>query len=232
MAVSSRDRSRLQAELVLLAPDVPPLERLCRGAAELLGVSGAAVILMSGPEPGALVTGSSVGTAAIEELQFALGEGPCFQAFQTGRPVLEPDLLAESRWPVFSGQAVDGGARAVFAMPLQLGAIRLGVLYLYRDRPGMLTTDQLADAFGLAAIATDLVLELQSHAAGSELGPELASDWEHRGAVHQATGMVAAQVDSSLADGLARLRGHAYGNERSLYNVAVDVLAGRLRFER
>jgi hypothetical protein len=231
----SRRVSSLAARLELLHHGTPALERLCLGSVDVLGVTGAALILMSGPEPGALVTGSSGGSAAIEEIQFSLGEGPCFHAFQSGRPVLEPDLAASTaatRWPVFVQQALAGGARAVFALPLQLGAIRLGVLYLYRDCPGMLTTEQLVDAFGVAQLATHLLLGIQSQTATAELGPGLGNDWGDRAAVHQATGMIAAQLNASLSDALARLRGHAYGDERSIYDVAVDVLDGRLRFER
>src|SRR5205823_11915302 len=121
-----------------LAPDDPPLQQICRGSVALLGVSGAAVILMSKKETGAAVVASNAGALAVEDLQFTLGEGPCLRAFHEGVPVLEAELLdgATARWPAFSREAVAAGARAVFVLPLRLGAIRLGVLYLYRAEPG------------------------------------------------------------------------------------------------
>jgi hypothetical protein len=93
----------------------------------LLDVSGAAVIVMSTEETGAAVVVSNAGGAAVEDLQFTVGEGPCLRAFQTGSPVFEPELSDGSlfRWPEFSRQVVAAGARAVFALPLQLGAVRL-----------------------------------------------------------------------------------------------------------
>jgi GAF domain len=230
----SRRVSNLAGRLGLLDRGTTELERLCLGSVDLLGVTGAALILMSGPEPGALIKGSSGGSAAIEELQFSLGEGPCFHAFESGRPVLEPDLsstAAAARWPIFTRDALAGGARAIFAIPLWLGAIRLGVLYLYRDRTGMLTREQLADAFGIAHLATHLLLGIQAQTTAPELGPGLGDAWEDRAVVHQATGMVAIQLGAGLADALAHLRAHAYGNERSLYDVAIEVVERRLRFE-
>jgi hypothetical protein len=40
------------------------------------------------------------------------------------------------RWPTFLEGAGAAGVRAVFAFPLRIGAITLGALDLYRDRPG------------------------------------------------------------------------------------------------
>ena len=53
-----------------------------------------------------------------------------------------------------------------------------------------------------------------------------------RARVHQATGMVAAQINSDIATALACIRSHAFANERSIYDVADDVIARRLRLSR
>ena len=47
----------------------------------------------------------------------------------------------------------------------------------------------------------------------------------------QAQGMVMVQLGVSLADALARIRAHAYAENRSLAEVAADVVARRLRFD-
>ena len=74
----------------------------------------------------------------IEQLQYDLGEGPCVDAYQLDRPVLEPDLAepAAPRWLAFAGPALAAGVRAVFGFPLHVGAVRLGALNLYCDRAG------------------------------------------------------------------------------------------------
>ena len=79
----------------------------------------------------------------MEELQFTLGEGPCVESSGTGRPVLQPDLArtGPARWPGFSAAALEAGIGAVFALPLRVGAIRLGVLDLYRDAVGGLSAE-------------------------------------------------------------------------------------------
>jgi hypothetical protein len=53
---------------------------------------------------------------------------------------------------------VDAGVLAVFAFPLHIGAIRIGVLVLYRDRAGALSADELASGLVLADVATQVIL--------------------------------------------------------------------------
>jgi len=226
--------STLSARLAAVAPGEPPLQQICRGAVTLLTVTGAAVILMSDDEPGALTAAFGGRVAELEDLQFALGEGPCLESFRGGTPILEPDLSggSELRWPAFTRGAAAVGARAVFVFPLRLGAIRLGVLYLFRDRAGSLSTAELVDALDLADLATVTVLELQSQAAPGDLGAGLDGDWMHHAAVHQATGVLSAQLDTTLANALSRIRAHAYANDLSIYVVAADILGGRLRLQR
>ena len=169
----------------------------------------------------------------VEELQYALGEGPCVDAHQLGRPVLEPDLAEPStpRWAAFTGPALDAGVRAIFGFPLRVGAVRLGALNLYCDRPGPLTAEQHADALVAADVATHAILALQANAPPGQLAVELETGSDFRYVVHQATGMVAVQLDVSVGHALIRLRAYAFGNERPLEDVAHDVVARVLRFD-
>jgi hypothetical protein len=194
-------------------------------------MSGAGIMLMSGDFPaGSLCTTDKV-SARIEELQYTLGEGPCVDAHRNDRPTIEPDLMnpAYPRWVAFTGPAVAAGARAVFGFPLRVGAVRLGALNLYRDVPGQLSDDQHANALVMADIAAQAVLVLQSHASPGELAAALQVGANFQYVVHQASGMVAAQLNISVAHALMLLRAFAFGNERSLNDVANDVVRRTLQ---
>jgi hypothetical protein len=54
----------------------------------------------------------------------------------------------------------------------------------------------------------------------------------HRTEVYQATGMIIAQLNVSAAVALARLRAYAFVNGPSLAEVAREVVARRLRFDK
>ena len=196
-------------------------------------MTGAGIMLMSGDVPRGSVCSTDEVSALIEDLQYALGEGPCVDAYNQDRPVIEPDLASprEDRWPAFAGAALEAGARAVFGFPLQVGAVRLGALNLYSGRPGPLSDDQHADALVMADVAAQAVLLMQANTPPGEIAAELEADADFRYVVHQASGMVAAQLGVSVGVALIRLRAYAFGNDRPLADVAEDVVARRLRFD-
>jgi hypothetical protein len=130
--------------------------------------------------------------------------------------------------PAFTAAALDVGCRAVFALPLQVGVIRLGVLDLYRDTPGQLSNEELTTALSFADAATEILLHVQArqHQLSSVAGPGAIPMMEDRAEVHQATGMLSVQARMPVQDALVRLRAHAFATERSLSDLAFDVLSG------
>jgi len=213
----------------------PQLEarRLCDICAEVTGVSGAGIMLMSGDVPSGSACTTNEVSQLIESLQFELGEGPCVDAYNQDRPVLEPDLAAPetTRWFAFTSTAVKAGVRAIFGFPLNVGAVRLGALNLYCDQPGPLTDDQHADALVMADVAAQALLTMQANAPAGYLALELeaASDFQY--VVYQASGMVAAQLEVSVGQALVRLRAYAFGQDRPLSEVADEVVHRTLRFD-
>jgi hypothetical protein len=204
--------------------------RLCAECLSAVSISGVGATLMTVDGPtGVVLAATDERARQLEELQFTLGEGPCVEASDGGRPVLEPDLVAAGspRWPRFGAAVVAAGVRAVFAFPLRVGAIRVGVLDLYRDTPGRLTDLDLAEALAFADAATEVILHLQDDGAGSVLTGPI----DGRAEVHQATGMVSVQLGVTLAEALLRLRAHAYASEQTMSAVAADVVNRRIRFE-
>ena len=207
--------------------------RLCTECLSALSVSGVGVALMTADGPSGVVLAATDGRARqLEELQFALGEGPCVEASSSGRPVLQPDLAAagSARWPRFGAAVLDAGVRAIFAFPLRVGAIQVGVLDLYRDTPGPLSALDLADALAFTDAATVVVLDLQDH-NGHGGSAALSGPIDSQAEVHQATGMITIQLGISLAEALLRLRAHAYATGQTVSAVAADVVNRRLSFD-
>jgi len=128
-----------------------------------------------------------------------------------------------------------GRDRGCVHLPLQVGAIAVGVLDLYRDSRGPLTGRQVDDAVAFADAAVAVLLHLQERTDGRAGGPDGSVDRpelvDRHAVVHQAVGMISVQVDVGMAEALLRLRAHAYGQDRPVVDVATDVVARRLRFE-
>jgi hypothetical protein len=226
---------RLLRILTLLAGESTdrPTSRLCDVCAEVSAMTGAGIMLMSNDTPVGSVCTTDKVSAQIEDLQFMLGEGPCVDAYGHGRPVLEPNLADPEtrRWLGFTPPALTAGARAVFGFPLQVGAVRLGALNLYRDRPGPLSDDQHADLLVMADVAAHEVLAMQSETGPGAADAQLDIGADFHLNVHQASGMVAAQLGITVGEALVRIRAYVFSHDMTLSQVAGDIVARRLRFD-
>jgi hypothetical protein len=202
-----------------------------------LSASGTGISVLTGDGTRGVYAASDPLSENVEELQFLLGEGPCLDAFDRRRPVLIADLAGEAmtRWPVYAPEAHSRGVRAVFAFPLQIGAARLGVLDVFRDHPGRLSEQHLTDALCFADIAVEALLDRQSDGDGVSAGPapddHVTDAIGNRAEVFQAQGMVMVQIGGSITDAAARIRAYAFAQNRSLEDVAHEIIAGHLRFE-
>lgn len=212
--------------------DLP--QRLVTACTTALPVTGVGLILMTDAGPAGTVAVTDGPSATMEELQFTLGEGPCVESSRTGRPVLQPQLerTGPPRWPAFSAGALDAGIRAIFAFPLRVGGIRVGVLDLYRDRAGDLSDTQLTEALSFADAATAVLLRLHAHGTAAEGDPGSIPVIEDRAEVHQATGVVSVQAEVSLAQALVMLRARSFAEERPILGLAQQVLSGAAHFTR
>jgi len=259
--------------------------RICQACVVDLRVDGAAMSLLTATEARETLSATDATAATVEDLQFTLGEGACIEAAVSGRPVLIPDVHDHeltTRWPVFaSAVAEQTDVRALFALPLQLGTINLGVIDLYRTTPGPLRGDELRDVVAAVDTATVMLLGVSAwtsddhsygqhsdgqhfdgqhfdgqHSDGQrahgrhpdglpvdgqrtdgESGAAHRGDgawWDglhsDRAEVHQATGMILAQLGIPAQDAFVCLRAYAFAHRRPLGEVARDVVARRLVF--
>ena len=209
------------------------LQRLCRTVARQLPATGVAVSVLSLDGSVVATLASDPASTAIEEVQFAVGEGPGPEALAARRPVLVPDLaeLGRSRWPGYGPAARAHGVRSVFAFPLQVGAARLGVMSVHRDAARDLSPAALADALVFADLAVDLLLDGQQR-VDSDPSSTPVDDLLGAGFVlYQAQGMVMVQLGVSLGEAMSRLRAHAFAENRPLGDVAAEVVARRLALQ-
>lgn len=228
------DKASLLTELarVMAAQDASRSlpERLCAAAVTMARASGASLTIAYTTPHRVTLCSTDELSARLEDLQDVLGQGPGTSAYLTGAQVRMdigpgPREGFDERWPAF-----DEAARAAFstvqviAVPIHPHTEVLGVLTYHqphrlKEHLDGSTTQFLADAVGVA-----LLKDLDDLVAGAS-GP-----WANRAAVHQATGMVIAQLRVGAEDALALLRAHAFAHGWTLDRVARVVLEGHLNF--
>lgn len=228
------DPERAEAGNDLLDEVAEPRSRkLCELCVQVLPVDGAALAVMTGSGSREIVYATNSVGQELDELQFTLGEGPCIDAFRERRPVLEAAMMheaAQERWPGFAREAVELGAQATFAFPLQAAGVAFGVLELYRGSEGGLTDAELHTALLIVTAADHLVLDELSRStrtSGGVLGTARSGSHPE---VHQATGMVAVQLGVPMQDALSRLRAAAFSGDQTIDEVSRDVISRARRF--
>lgn len=212
--------------------DAFSLTSLCHNAADVMHMDGATIVLLS--DGSSAIAGSNERATALADLQFSIGEGPSTDAAAEDAPVSAGDVAGvadQARWPRFAPAASDLGAGSLFAFPLRVGAIRLGVLCFDRASVGFLGIGEFRDGLIVADATTDLVLDDQADTGDAGLSRPMAAAASARAVVHQASGMIAVQIGSSIRDALVRLRAHAYANDQAIDVVAALVVNHHLRFE-
>jgi hypothetical protein len=221
----------MTAALAVLDPD--PAQAICAAAAGALEVSGAGLLLVSAQLEMNSVGVSNALAAAVEDVQYTLGEGPGIDAHRTKVPVLAPDLGAREaiRWPGFREGAQGVGVHAAFGFPLLIESVCFGALNLYNDRPGALTDEQIANAIAVSFVVSRTVLGWQTTATTGSLAWQLAQMPAHRAVIHQAAGMVSVQAAVTVSAATTLLRAYAFAEDRPIAAVAEDVVSHVLRFE-
>jgi GAF domain-containing protein len=208
--------------------------RICQLCVQMLSATGAGISMVTNAGNRGVVCATDDVSARVEDLQFTLGEGPCVDAAHFGTPILVPDLntpddIVVDRWPAFMEGAGAAGVRAIFAFPLRIGAINVGVLDVYRSESGPLRDGELRAAL-LAADAAALAL-LDVDTAHDDLfsdNVEVRSAYQLQ--VHQATGILQVQLGVPTEQAFLMLRARAFALGRPLVDVATDVVGRRLRF--
>lgn len=228
-----RVRDGLGAAVAEVGGGLSAADRLCVACVDLLDVDGAAISLVhEGVTRGTFGSSGALGRR-LDELQFTFGEGPCLDAVAAGRPVLIADIgdSDERRWPAFAAAVLEAGVRAVFALPVEVAAARVGALDLFRATPGKL--DGLAGGLLAAELAALPLLDLMSADVDWQAVGEGGDGWSQlasleRVEVYQATGMIMAELDVGSAEALVRLRAHAYAGAQTASEVAWCIVEGGL----
>lgn len=184
--------------------------------------------VVSGNGVPGVVAAADAWSRGLADASFDTGEGPTVDAHALARPVLASFLLEEgvARWPGYVDTVRSSGVRACFALPLHVGAVRLGVFDVYAARPDLLEPDQVSMALTFADLAVERLLEARGDGGPAPLDQRLLTALERRSEIHQAQGMVMVDRDVDLATALALMRAHAFSRDVPLLDLAREILDG------
>ena len=195
---------------------------------ELLGVDAAGVMLADPHGQLRVAAASSERARMLELFELQNDEGPCLDAFRTGRQVSYVDLTGgRSPWPNFAPHAVAEGFSSVHAVPMRLRQQVIGALNLFGQPSRQLDAEDVRVAQAFADIATIAILQERLVRDREVLATQLQTALDSRVVIEQAKGVLAERLGFDMDTAFSTLRDAARRANRRLSDVARDVVATR-----
>jgi GAF domain-containing protein len=192
-------------------------------ARAVYGADGAGVTWVVSGRP-TTVTAAGDFVRRIDEIQYALDEGPCLEAYATQQRVLAPDLEEEERWPRFVQAALGHGLRAVVAVPLTTHAAQMGALNVYSLRAGAFDEASAATAALFADQAAVVLANADAFTRAQEAAINLAEALTSRADIDMAKGIVMVRSQCGPEEAFDHLRELSQTEHRKLRDIAADLV--------
>jgi hypothetical protein len=202
-----------------------PLPTLMDRVAMAAAAEGASVTLFTGDRIEVLTAASEGPAQRALDLESVLGEGPARDTMTEPGVLRASGPALEQRWPNYGAGLARLGIGSLVAVPIEVRQVRLGALTVYepRDDASGGSLDSVHAAADLIALLMNRELELPESAA-DPAEDSLFTYAEQNRVIHQATGMVSAQMGCSTANALALIRARAFADGRRLEEIATDVV--------
>ena len=169
-------------------------EAVCKTAVELVdGCDHASLMLRRGGRVDTVAASDEI-AQRIDELEKALGEGPCLDAIDDDEPDQHicSDLTEGSKWPQLAGKIMEEtNVHGMAGFRLRQEGQRVGALNVFSDTPGALTDHSLDQAIMLTAFASVTFAALERGEEANTLRRGLESNRE----IGKAIGLLMAMHD-------------------------------------
>jgi hypothetical protein len=175
----------------------------------------------------ATVAGSSPRAVELDQIEQAVGDGPCIRALFTMAPELLDDVRTDGRWPEYQKQLAEHGVYTTLGVPLDIGEGASAAINFFGPAPGLFTPELFDRAVGFGELASrTLHLSVRIGSAQAR-AQNLEAAMQSRTAIDVACGVIMAQNRCSQKEAMDILAKVSSNRNRKLRDVAVELL-GRL----
>jgi GAF domain-containing protein len=169
------------------------------------GADGAGLTMLE-DDRAQTVVASAEFVHALDDVQYALGQGPCVLAVQSGATQTSGSLGGEPRWPRFGPRAGRMGVHSALSLPLLLPGRVVGAINVYAHAKDAFTPAavRIGELFARPAAVT--VHNAQVLAQSQRLAAQLAEALTSRAVIDQALGVLMSRSGSSAEEAFDKLR--------------------------
>lgn len=170
------------------------------------------------------VAGSSQRAVELDEVEQAVGDGPCIKAMREMSPVIVDDVATDPRWPALTRKLAEANIRSSLGVPLEISSEARVALNFFASKPGVFTAGVYEKALGFAAAAHNtLHLSVRLDTAQSR-ADNLEAAMESRTAINLACGVIMAQNRCSQAEAMDILTKVSSNRNQKLRDVAAELI--------
>src|SRR5580693_8500279 len=227
-AVLARAFVRLADTLASDFDVVDFLHGLSADSVEILRAAAAGVMLADGRGGLRLIASSDERMRLLELFELQGAQGPCLDAYSSGRAVQASAAASRARWPAFAPQASDAGFQLMCAVPLRFRTDVIGALNLFRGSDEPFTGAEMEIAQAMAEMAAIGLIQERAVRERNLLAAQLQAALNSRVIIEQAKGMIAEYLTMTVDDAFTVLRSYARYHNRKLSEVASDVVDRRI----
>jgi GAF domain-containing protein len=223
-AVLARAFVRLADTLASDFDIVDFLQGLSADSVEILRAEAAGVMLADASGGLRLVASSDERMRLLELFELQGEQGPCLDAYSTGRPVQASAADSRIRWPVFAPHASDAGFQMMCAVPLLVRADVIGAMNLFRGTDEPFTDAEVDIAQAMGEMAAIGLIQERALRERTLLTEQLQTALTSRVVIEQAKGMLAEYLRITVDEAFQLLRNYARDRNRKLSDIASDVV--------
>ncbi len=223
-AMLARAFVRLADTLVSDFDIVEFLHGLSTDSVEILGAAAAGVMLTDGRGRLRLVASSEERMRLLELFELQGAEGPCLDAFSSGRSLQASAADSRIRWPVFAAHAAEVGFQRMCAVPLRVRTDTIGALNVFRSSDEPFTGDEMEIAQAMGELAGIALIQERALREHSLLTKQLQAALNSRVIIEQAKGMLSEYLNVTISDAFDLLRKYTREHNRKLSEVASDIV--------
>ena len=227
-AVLARAFVRLADTLASDFDIVDFLHGLAEDSVEILRAAAAGVMLADARGGLRLIASSDERMRLLELFELQGAQGPCLDAFSSGRAVQANAADSRARWPVFAPQASREGFQVICAVPLRVRTDVIGALNLFRSSDEPFTGTEMEIAQAMAEMAAIGLIQERALRERNLLAAQLQAALNSRVIIEQAKGMISEYLTVTVDDAFKLLRNYAHYHNRKLSEVASDVVERRI----
>ncbi len=161
---------------------------------------------------------------ALDEAQYKLGHGPCLDAAASTSTQHIANMTSDSRWPDWTSQACEAGARSSLSIGLPVQESVTGALNIYATEPDAFDEDALAVARTFASYAEVAMANAYLYNAQTTLAQHREIAMRSRAVIEQAKGIIMGERRCSADEAFAILTKLSQNSQRKLRDVAVALV--------